>query len=85
MVSNSSSSRHCDGVLKPEITFFGEALPDLFFKSMAKDIDKCDLILVMGTSLKVGGSVHHLLKHVGHHVPQVMCLVIPLCNGHSSL
>ena len=39
--------------MKPEITFFGEALPEAFFKAMAKDVDRCDLVVVVGTSLKV--------------------------------
>jgi hypothetical protein len=30
------------------------------------------LSLIAGTSLKVGGSVHLLLKHVEDHVPQVL-------------
>ena len=90
--------------MKPEITFFGEALPEAFFKAMAKDVDRCDLVVVVGTSLKVrhdtacphphpvrhhhsppvpscpvasqvGGSVHHLLRHVGAAVPQVRYLL----------
>ncbi|KAK4039347.1 DHS-like NAD/FAD-binding domain-containing protein [Parachaetomium inaequale] len=42
----------CGGLVKPDIVFFGEALPRAFFDSsgMAKE---ADLILVMGTSLQV--------------------------------
>ena len=42
--------------MKPEITFFGEELPEAFFKAMAKDVDRCDLVVVVGTSLKVRGA-----------------------------
>jgi NAD-dependent SIR2 family protein deacetylase len=27
-----------DGIMKPEITFFGEVLPDKFFKTVEKDV-----------------------------------------------
>lgn len=42
------------GVMKPDITFFGEPLPDQFEDRLTKhDQDKADLLLVIGTSLKV--------------------------------
>lgn len=42
------------GVMKPDITFFGEALPDTFHDRLVKeDKDVVDLIVVIGTSLKV--------------------------------
>jgi len=45
--------KKCKGLCKPDITFFGEALPDIFHKSMPNDCQKADLVIVMGTSLKV--------------------------------
>ncbi|OQO12157.1 hypothetical protein B0A48_02797 [Cryoendolithus antarcticus] len=42
------------GVMKPDITFFGEALPDTFFKLFAEDKKVTDLVLVIGTSMQVG-------------------------------
>eukprot|EP00164_Ancoracysta_twista_P002587 GFYU01003442.1.p1 GENE.GFYU01003442.1~~GFYU01003442.1.p1 ORF type:complete len:397 (+),score=108.48 GFYU01003442.1:17-1207(+) len=44
---------HCGGIVKPEITFFGEALPDRFVELRKEDMPKTDLLIVMGTSLKV--------------------------------
>jgi len=41
------------GLVKPAITFFGEALPRRFAAMAPDDFDACDLLLVMGTSLKV--------------------------------
>ncbi|TIA89825.1 hypothetical protein E3P99_01902 [Wallemia hederae] len=38
--------------IKPDITFFGEALPPTFFEKL-DDFNSCDLLLVLGTSLKV--------------------------------
>lgn len=43
----------CDSVIKPDITFFGEKLPDLFDRSLKQDRLECDLVIVMGSSLKV--------------------------------
>lgn len=43
----------CGCVVKPDIVFFGEDLPTRFYKSIEKDFTKCDLLIVMGTSLKV--------------------------------
>ncbi|MEW6382276.1 MAG: Sir2 family NAD-dependent protein deacetylase [bacterium] len=48
-----SCTCHPQSVIKPDIVFFGEALPDAFFKSAALDIPQADLLLVMGTSLNV--------------------------------
>jgi len=42
----------CGGLVKPDIVFFGEALPPEFFLHM-KTIQEADLVIVMGTSLKV--------------------------------
>ncbi|KAL1458976.1 hypothetical protein WDU94_010995, partial [Cyamophila willieti] len=41
------------GVMKPDIVFFGEGLPDSFHSAMAQDKSKCDLLIVIGSSLKV--------------------------------
>lgn len=46
------SERH-GGLVKPDIVFFGEGLPQRFFKQRATDLPKCRLLLVMGTSLAV--------------------------------
>lgn len=43
----------CEGVVKPDIVFFGESLPERFHKHVTKDMSKCDLLIVMGTSLVV--------------------------------
>ena len=59
------------GVLKPDITFFGEELPPYFYKTLQTDVDKADLVIIMGTSLKVGGSVMEFLKCVNDESPQV--------------
>jgi len=43
----------CGSYIKPDITFFGEPLPENFFVKRREDFPQCDLLIVMGTSLKV--------------------------------
>lgn len=43
----------CSSLVKPDIVFFGESLPVRFFTSMKMDFPRCDLLLIMGTSLQV--------------------------------
>lgn len=40
------------GLIKPDITFFGEALSNEYESRLEVDTDKADLLLVIGTSLK---------------------------------
>lgn len=43
----------CGGVLKPGVTFFGEALHDTIQTKLEADRDKVDALIVIGTSLSV--------------------------------
>lgn len=43
----------CEGVVKPDIVFFGESLPQRFATAVSQDFKKCDLLIVTGTSLMV--------------------------------
>jgi NAD-dependent deacetylase sirtuin 2 len=61
----------CDGIVKPDITFFGESLPPRFENLVVPDAQRCDLLLVMGTSLKVY-PVGRLPDMVGPWVPRVL-------------
>ncbi|KAK9356093.1 DHS-like NAD/FAD-binding domain-containing protein [Lipomyces doorenjongii] len=45
--------KRCGGLVKPDIVFFGEALPARFFKLTTSDLQAADLIIVAGTSLQV--------------------------------
>jgi NAD-dependent histone deacetylase SIR2 len=40
-------------VMKPDIVFFGQDLPEEFYESIPKDAQACDLVIVIGSSLKV--------------------------------
>lgn len=41
------------GIMKPDIVFFGESLGDEFHRSVAKDKEEVDLLIMIGSSLKV--------------------------------
>lgn len=43
----------CNGVVKPDIVFFGEDLPQKFYLLPDQDFKECDLLIIMGTSLEV--------------------------------
>lgn len=43
----------CPGVVKPDIVFFGENLPNKFYEYPSRDFKDCDLLIIMGTSLEV--------------------------------
>lgn len=44
---------NCGGVFKPDITFFGEMLPERDWQASAKAVEEADLVLVLGSSLVV--------------------------------
>jgi NAD-dependent deacetylase len=45
--------KKCGGVLKPAITFFGEALPVIALRTAENEAAQADLMLVLGTTLTV--------------------------------
>ena len=59
------------GVMKPDITFFGEDLPAIFHNRLVKhDRALVDLVIVIGTSLKVA-PVSEVVDVIPSHVPQI--------------
>ncbi|KAF2018569.1 SIR2-domain-containing protein [Aaosphaeria arxii CBS 175.79] len=59
------------GIMKPDITFFGEALPQDFFDRLREtDKEKVDLVIVIGTSMKVA-PVSEIPNFVPGDVPQI--------------
>ncbi|KPV74541.1 uncharacterized protein RHOBADRAFT_54347 [Rhodotorula graminis WP1] len=59
------------GLVKPDIVFFGEALSDEFDHRLLEDREEVDLVIVMGTSLRVS-PVAQLPSHLPHSVPQIL-------------
>ena len=43
----------CGGLVKPDIVFFGEMLPERFWIMRDRDVHLADLVICIGTSLEV--------------------------------
>ncbi|TGJ79091.1 hypothetical protein E0Z10_g9672 [Xylaria hypoxylon] len=68
------------GVMKPDITFFGEPLPDEFSKRLVKhDRNLVDLVIVIGTSLKVA-PVSEVVPFLPSHIPQIYISRTPVTH-----
>ncbi|KAH9940872.1 SIR2-domain-containing protein [Epithele typhae] len=65
------------GVMKPGITFFGEGLDDVFSRSLMEDRAQVDLVIIIGTSLKVS-PVSDTISHLPHSVPQILINKTPV-------
>ncbi|CCE61173.1 hypothetical protein TPHA_0A00880 [Tetrapisispora phaffii CBS 4417] len=72
------------GVMKPDITFFGEALPERFHEQISKDIKQCDLLITIGTSLKVA-PVSEIVNMLSKHVPQILINKDPVNHANFDL
>ncbi|XP_050441297.1 NAD-dependent protein deacetylase sirtuin-1-like isoform X1 [Adelges cooleyi] len=60
-----------NGIMKPDIVFFGEGLPDSFHKAIEEDKNNCDLLIVIGSSLKVR-PVARIPSMLSKRVPQIL-------------
>jgi NAD-dependent SIR2 family protein deacetylase len=81
--------RHCfAGVLKPDVTFFGEDVKARVGATFRKDFPKADLVVVLGTSMQIAPMVGlDSSDGVGHssHVWSFRTrVVIPHTCGHSA-
>ncbi|KAL2825760.1 DHS-like NAD/FAD-binding domain-containing protein [Aspergillus cavernicola] len=61
----------CGGVVKPDVVFFGESLPAAFGEMESEVVGEADLMIVMGTSLKVA-PVSGVPRKVGMGVPRIL-------------
>jgi len=61
--------KKCDGILKPNVVFFGENVNCP--KSQDQDFKECDLLIVIGTSLKVS-PFNQLVENVKTTVPRIL-------------
>lgn len=59
------------GVMKPDITFFGENLPERYHSTIKNDVKECDLLITIGTSLKVA-PVSEIVNKIDPEVPQIL-------------
>ena len=60
-----------EGIMKPDIVFFGENLPKTFHDCFAADRNEVDLLIVMGSSLKVA-PVANVMHKIPLRVPQIL-------------
>ncbi|KAL2125933.1 hypothetical protein VTI74DRAFT_2201 [Chaetomium olivicolor] len=78
-VNNTPTNWSC-GVMKPDITFFGEPLPDEFSKRLTEhDRDLVDLVIVIGTSLKVA-PVSEVVPFLPPNIPQIYISRTPVSH-----
>ncbi|XP_075072542.1 NAD-dependent protein deacetylase sirtuin-1 [Mixophyes fleayi] len=68
-------------IMKPDIVFFGENLPEQFHRAMKYDKDEVDLLIVIGSSLKVR-PVALIPSSIPHEVPQILINREPLPHLH---
>jgi len=47
------SNKSCNGSVKPDVVLFGDQMPRIFFEQQKPDFKKCDLLIILGTSLTV--------------------------------
>merc|ERR1712223_1537828 len=64
-------------IMKPDIVFFGEGLGDEFHNAVAKDKDNVDLLIMIGSSLKVR-PVALIPSSINTSVPQILINREPL-------
>lgn len=59
------------GIMKPDIVFFGEDLPEQFHSAIDNDRKQCDLLIVIGSSLKVR-PVALIPNSIPSRIPQIL-------------
>ncbi|XP_065834909.1 NAD-dependent protein deacetylase sirtuin-1-like [Oscarella lobularis] len=64
-------------IMKPDIVFFGEGLSEEFFTTFKRDEEEVDLLIVIGSSLKVK-PVAMIPNLIPEHVPQILINREPL-------
>ena len=67
----------CGGPIKPEITFFGEQLPEKFMTAM-EDLHDAELLIIIGTALAVS-PFNMCVYQVPEDCPKVL---INMTNNH---
>lgn len=74
---------NCGGVMKPDIVMFGEPLPQEYLCKVSGDQDKCDLLIVMGTSLQVG-PVNKIPNDIPRSTPRLLINMEEVCTDSAA-
>mmetsp|Transcript_20787 Transcript_20787/g.31204 ORF Transcript_20787/g.31204 Transcript_20787/m.31204 type:complete len:476 (+) Transcript_20787:288-1715(+) len=80
-----SSPRTCNGVMKPNITFFGEQLVDRVRRCLEADRKKADAVIVIGTSLSVA-PMSKIIEYLSPSIPRILInkkMVVPKHGSYS--
>ncbi|KAL4436337.1 hypothetical protein ABPG77_009899 [Micractinium sp. CCAP 211/92] len=77
-------NKRCRGLVKPDIVFFGEPLPERFVWHVPHDFPRADLLLVMGSSLVVHPFAS-LIDEVGESTPRLLVNRERVGEGHPLL
>lgn len=83
-------TQDCKGLIKPDVKFFGERLDARFFRLVKEDFPKCELLIIIGSSLSVmpfAQLVHKVPSRCprlyinrtksGHDIPAIFRLLRP--------
>ncbi|CAG8462201.1 10849_t:CDS:2 [Ambispora gerdemannii] len=81
LTSNDEDIENSGSIMKPDIVFFGEKLPPEFDELFPEDREKVDLLIVMGSSLKVA-PVSEIMGQIPHRVPQIVINRTPIKHMH---
>lgn len=68
---DSKCPTRCSGVLKPDVTFFGETLQDKVRRCLEADRDKADALIVIGTSLSVA-PMSKVIQYLPPNIPRIL-------------
>lgn len=72
----------CGGVLKPDVVFFGEAVPPERVAACEDAVDRADALLVVGSSLAVYSGLRVVRRAVARGLPCALVNLGPPERGH---
>jgi NAD-dependent SIR2 family protein deacetylase len=61
----------CSGVIKPNVTFFGEKLSNDVGCKLQRDSEKADALIIMGTSLSVA-PMSRVVEYLKEDIPRIL-------------
>lgn len=70
----------CGGILKPDIVFFGDNVPQWRVEAVKREVEKCDSLLVLGSSLTVFSS-YRIILQLSEHKKQIAIVNIGPTRG----
>ena len=53
---------HCGGILKPDVVFFGDSVPDRRVKEISQRLEESDACMVVGSTLQTYSSFRHIRR-----------------------